>query len=73
MKRLKPVDPEILRKRTDKAIFAFRKALVIAGRQGWLTAEQSKMLNKHIFQFQQSFMLALPCRELKDDKGWLPF
>jgi hypothetical protein len=67
------VDPETIRKRTDKAIFVFRKALVVAGRQGWLTVEQSKLLDAHIFEFQQIFMLALPCREMKDEEGWLPF
>jgi len=75
MKPRKPVDAETIRKRTDKAVFALRKSCVIAGRQEWLTPEQSSKLSDHIARIEQMFMLALPARPEPESqsKAELPF
>ena len=60
MKRRKPVDLKTVRKQTDKAIFALRKSVVIAGQEGWITSEESAILGGQICRIDDIFMRALP-------------
>jgi hypothetical protein len=75
MKPRKPVDPERLRRRVEKAIFALRRSVVIAGRQEWTTPGQSSILNENILQIEQTFMVVLPAApETESESGaCLPF
>jgi len=75
MKRRKPVDPETVRKRIEKAIFALRKGIVIAGQEEWITSEQSSILSNSILRIEQTFMLALPVPAETESKSeaCLPF
>ena len=68
------MDLEAIRKRTTKATLALRKSVVIAGRQEWITPEQSSILSHHILGFEQVFLVALPALENKDEsEAELPF
>ena len=74
MKPRKSVDPEAIRKRTDKAILALRKSVVIAGREGWITSERISILNSHILGVAETFMLSLPRTEPESEsEACLPF
>ena len=74
MKRRKPVDPEPVRKRTEKAIFALQKSVVVAGQHGWITPEQSSILSGHLLHFEQAFLVAFPTVETENEsEACLPF
>ena len=73
-RKRKPVDPEVIRKRTDKALLALRKSAIIAGQQGWFTSEQSSILGDHVLHIEEMFRAALPPPEAESDsRAVLPF
>ena len=74
MKRRKPVEPQSVRKKTEKAIFALQKSVVVAGQQGWITPEQSSILSGHLHQVERALLLALPTVETESEsEACLPF
>jgi hypothetical protein len=75
MKRLKPVNQETLRNRTEQAIFVLRKCVIKAGQQGLVTSEQSSILSGHISKFERDFVIAFPAPEKpkNESKACLPF
>jgi hypothetical protein len=75
MMRLKPVNQETLRKRTEKAIFTLRKCVIKSAQQGLVTSEQSSILGAHVAKFERDFMIAFPAEEQakSESKARLPF
>ena len=73
-KEAKEVDPEVLRRKAEKAVFELRAVLVTAMRQDLLTKALSSRLNEQIATIAMAVELGFPARvEESTSQACLPF
>lgn len=73
LRRTKYVDPEVLRKRVEKAVITLRKAIMTAMRQNVIPMDLSSSLNQQLCTFDSEIMEALPQANKKPSEARLPF
>jgi len=74
MKRGRRPDPTVAWKRSQRAILALRKTAIVAGRQGWISAEECSALNTRLFEMESVLMAALAKpRPDSESEAVLPF
>ena len=62
MRRGKRPDPAVAWKRSQTALLALRKTVIVASREGWISAGECSALNAHLLDAEKTLMasLALP-------------
>ena len=59
MRRGRRPDPAVAWRRSQSAILALRKTIIVAGREGWISAEECSALNIHLLDAEKTLMAAL--------------
>ena len=74
MKRGRKPDPTVAWKRSQSAILALRKTVIVAGREEWISAEEGSALNTHLLEIDQVLMAALAQPKAENESAAvLPF
>jgi hypothetical protein len=69
----KEIDPEVLRRNAEKAVFELRQILVIAMRQDLLTEILSTRLNELTSAIAMAIEIGFPARVEENTSACLPF